>query len=46
MTSTQLGRKPTALMLRPALPVSKVDQSVLATEMFNKSVSAPFFINA
>lgn len=33
-------------LLRPALPESKVDQSVLATEMFNKSVSAPFFINA
>lgn len=29
-------------LLRPALPESKVDQSVLATEMFNKSVSAPF----
>lgn len=33
-------------LLRPALPESKVDQSVLATEMFEKNVSAPFFINA
>ena len=33
-------------LLRPALPERKVDRTILATEMFNKSVSAPFFINA
>ncbi|WOH41307.1 type 2 isopentenyl-diphosphate Delta-isomerase [Lactobacillus acidophilus] len=33
-------------LLRPALPETKVDINVLATKMFNKNVSAPFFINA
>lgn len=33
-------------LLRPALPETKVDPKILATEMFKKSVSAPFFINA
>lgn len=33
-------------LLRPALPETKVDPTILTTEMFKKSVSAPFFINA
>lgn len=33
-------------LLRPALPESKVDPTVLRTELFKKQVSAPFFINA
>lgn len=33
-------------LLRPALPETNVDPTILATEMFKKSVSAPFFINA
>lgn len=33
-------------LLRPALPETKVDLSILSTNMFNKKVSAPFFINA
>lgn len=33
-------------LLRPALPESQVDVKSVATTMFGKSVSAPFFINA
>lgn len=33
-------------LLRPALPETKVDPAILATEMFGKNISAPFFINA
>ena len=33
-------------LLRPALPETKVDPTILGSEMFGKNVSAPFFINA
>ena len=33
-------------LLRPALPETKVDPTILGSEMFCKNVSAPFFINA
>ena len=33
-------------LLRPALPEKKADLNTIKTEMFGKSVSAPFFINA
>lgn len=33
-------------LLRPALPETKVDPKILTTSMFQKSVAAPFFINA
>ena len=33
-------------LLRPALPETKVDINILATKMFNKNVSDPFFIYA
>lgn len=33
-------------LVRPALPETKVDLAVLTTEMFGKTVNAPFFINA
>lgn len=33
-------------LLRPALPETRVDLNTIKTKMFNKKVSAPFFINA
>lgn len=33
-------------LLRPALPETKVNLNTLTTKMFNKNISAPFFINA
>lgn len=33
-------------LLRPALPETVVDIDSIKTEMFNKNISAPFFINA
>lgn len=33
-------------LIRPALPESSVSEESIATEMFGKKISAPFFINA